>query len=141
MKRDYTHFLLLFTFLIFCASCDDEKNEVFEPGVFKGELPCNDCQFIETTLELNEDNSFRLEQEKVYENDKIKLADLTGDYFTKEKSSPGLTEFKTEILTLSKNDEEIRSFKILDQDRLEVLDNNLKPLDKKLKFTLNRVKK
>ncbi|MCG9713356.1 copper resistance protein NlpE [Shewanella insulae] len=42
---------------------DTSRNALDWPGLYRGTLPCADCQGIAMTLQLNGDNSYRLSQE------------------------------------------------------------------------------
>ncbi len=58
-------------------------------GIYKGTLPCADCEGIQTTVELNADNSYKVTT--------VYLTDRKGD---KEFVEDGVWEIKVNTITL-----------------------------------------
>lgn len=129
--------IILFNFLL--VSCSNSESLHLEPGTFKGDLPCENCDFIETSLELHRDSTFILEQKKVGDLKSLEDEQLSGKFDLRKKLPNSPTEFKLGIIELKSEDNQTRYFRILSQNSLELLDENLESLDKKLKYALKRV--
>lgn len=105
------------------------RNALDWAGVYEGVLPCADCEGIKTTLTLNSDNSFKLEQ--AYEKGNT-------TYITK----PVVGKFvwnKTKPLISFKDGDDTRTY-FIGEGYATAYDMEGNPIQSQLNYTLKQVK-
>lgn len=131
MKKLIPLFLLIF-------SCAPQQNYEVDNGTFKGNLPCESCDHIETTLILDNDQTYTLKQIKIGD-DKNEIADtINGSFVITKKEPNSQTEFKLGMLVLYQDNNPIKNFKIINKKRLEILDMDGNEIDKIKDYTLDK---
>ncbi|WP_392559685.1 copper resistance protein NlpE [Orbus mooreae] len=105
------------------------RNSLDWAGVYEGVLPCADCEGIKTTLILNSDNSFKLEQ--VYQKGK--------NTFMPQATEGQIEWNKSKPLIYLKEGDETRTF-FIGEGYVTAYDMEGQPIQSSLNYTLKQIK-
>ncbi len=148
MKKIFCLALTIIISLLLLESCVNSKDKRTElpeeevpatnselkvTGVYKGNLPCADCQGIETTLEIKENGDFHKMQ--IYQKGD-ESESSTFDNFGRWRFSKDSSYIE---LNYDANDLEILEYwQIIDSTEIRLMDKNAAPIRSDLNYSLKK---